>query len=341
MTRSSYTFGGWYKEAACANAWNFSTDTVTGNITLYAKWTYIGGGGGGGTSTPAGGNTVLTSEQITQSLNDNRPLDLDFTGINLTMAPEALPDLGGGTLKVEASVVTDPNTLNTFFIAYPDQRGIMKGYNITFTRENNGQTANITRLNDEITLTFELSPEELAGIDPSTLIIYKQGDDGNITQLSGEFNWRTNSLSVSTSHLCTFFIMGQKGIPTQRLAGDNRYATSAAISVAGWQSSDNVILVSGEDFPDALAGTTLAGFKDAPVLLTAKDSLSSETLAELKRLKANNIYILGGTSVISKSVEDLLARDYTVTRIFGPSRYETAVKIGQFMIDARNPSTSD
>lgn len=37
-TRSGYTFTGWYKEAACTNAWNFTTDKVTGNITLYAKW---------------------------------------------------------------------------------------------------------------------------------------------------------------------------------------------------------------------------------------------------------------------------------------------------------------
>jgi uncharacterized repeat protein (TIGR02543 family) len=55
-TKDGYTFGGWYKEASYVNAWNFSTDTVTGNITLYAKWAYNGGGGGGGgsgSSTPA------------------------------------------------------------------------------------------------------------------------------------------------------------------------------------------------------------------------------------------------------------------------------------------------
>jgi uncharacterized repeat protein (TIGR02543 family) len=37
--RTGYTFGGWYKEAACTNAWNFSTDAVTVETTLYAKWT--------------------------------------------------------------------------------------------------------------------------------------------------------------------------------------------------------------------------------------------------------------------------------------------------------------
>ena len=39
----SYTgckFAGWYKDKECteANAWNFATDTVTGDTTLYAKW---------------------------------------------------------------------------------------------------------------------------------------------------------------------------------------------------------------------------------------------------------------------------------------------------------------
>jgi uncharacterized repeat protein (TIGR02543 family) len=38
MTKTGYDFGGWYKEADCINQWDFDTDTVTGNITLYAKW---------------------------------------------------------------------------------------------------------------------------------------------------------------------------------------------------------------------------------------------------------------------------------------------------------------
>ena len=35
---NGYNFGGWYKEAGCVNAWNFSTDVITGARTLYAKW---------------------------------------------------------------------------------------------------------------------------------------------------------------------------------------------------------------------------------------------------------------------------------------------------------------
>ena len=34
-------FDGWYKEAVCANKWDIDSDTVTEDITLYAKWTDV------------------------------------------------------------------------------------------------------------------------------------------------------------------------------------------------------------------------------------------------------------------------------------------------------------
>lgn len=37
-TKAGYTFAGWYTDAGCTTEYNFAT-SVTGNITLYAKWT--------------------------------------------------------------------------------------------------------------------------------------------------------------------------------------------------------------------------------------------------------------------------------------------------------------
>ncbi|WP_175623823.1 S-layer homology domain-containing protein [Paenibacillus amylolyticus] len=37
-TRPGYTFGGWFKEAALTNQWNFTKDVITADKTLYAKW---------------------------------------------------------------------------------------------------------------------------------------------------------------------------------------------------------------------------------------------------------------------------------------------------------------
>ncbi|MFJ7665151.1 cadherin domain-containing protein [Lysinibacillus sp. NPDC097162] len=50
--KSGYVFEGWYKDAALTTAWNFVSDVITENITLYAKWGSINTGGGN-TNPPA------------------------------------------------------------------------------------------------------------------------------------------------------------------------------------------------------------------------------------------------------------------------------------------------
>jgi|GEM_PF-4847433 len=40
-TKDGYRLAGWYKEAGLNNAWNFSSDRVTGDITLYARWVEV------------------------------------------------------------------------------------------------------------------------------------------------------------------------------------------------------------------------------------------------------------------------------------------------------------
>lgn len=37
-TKDTYTFDGWYSDLGLTDAWDFTTDTVTSNIMLYAKW---------------------------------------------------------------------------------------------------------------------------------------------------------------------------------------------------------------------------------------------------------------------------------------------------------------
>ena len=39
--KGSFAFNGWYKESTCTTPWNFATDTVTADITLFAKWTPV------------------------------------------------------------------------------------------------------------------------------------------------------------------------------------------------------------------------------------------------------------------------------------------------------------
>lgn len=299
-----------------------------------------GGGGSGGSGQPVSGNQ-FTSSQITEMLNSGQSIEIKSGSLSVSIEPAAIPHENNQNISIQASEVNDVNTLNAFFISFPDQKGIGRGFSITMSRQENGLTEPVTQLNGEITLQFKLTPEEINGLDPTTLVVYKQGDDGSTSELGGEFDWKTGTLSVSTSHLCKFFIMGKEGIPTERLAGGNRYATAAAISQKGWTTADCVILTSGENFPDALAGTVLASVKNAPILLSERKELSKETQAEIARLKAKKIFILGGTSVIAQEAEDRLAKDYSVTRISGSDRYETAVKLGKIVLQEAGVKTVD
>ena len=114
----------------------------------------------------------------------------------------------------------------------------------------------------------------------------------------------------------------------ERLAGDNRYATSAKAAEA-FGSTNTVVLASGEDgrYPDALAASYLAGLRDAPVLLTRKDNTPDVVKAAIADSGARNVVIVGGESAVSSAQQDELAKEYTVKRLAGDDRYGTATEI--------------
>src|SRR5699024_6856343 len=79
-----------------------------------------------------------------------------------------------------------------------------------------------------------------------------------------------------------------------RINGDSRYDTAVEISQAGWESADTVVLTRGDEYADALTGVPLAKQLDAPILLTRTHRLVESTLAEIERLGAKEVVILGG-----------------------------------------------
>ena len=94
-TRDGYIFGGWYKEAACTNKWDFDTDTVTGARTLYALWyqekEYIEN------TTTSGGyiDTGYLASDSTKMI-----IDFEYTGnANSVLIGSESPDFKIGTYK--------------------------------------------------------------------------------------------------------------------------------------------------------------------------------------------------------------------------------------------------
>jgi hypothetical protein len=93
-----------------------------------------------------------------------------------------------------------------------------------------------------------------------------------------------------------------------------------------------VVISRSDTFADALGGSSLAAAKGGPLLLTPPTSLNASTSAEITRVLGAQsdlpVYILGGTSAISTTVENQLKQHYSnVIRLAGANRYATAVKI--------------
>ena len=127
------------------------------------------------------------------------------------------------------------------------------------------------------------------------------------------------------------------GVPDAReFGGRDRYDTALRLAenfAAGKGGLGQVpvaFIASGYTLVDAVAVSGLAGFQDAPVLLTPMDNLHGGVADFIEDYGVDTIYVLGGSAAVADSVlEDMeaLANAPTVTRIAGADRYATASAI--------------
>lgn len=167
---------------------------------------------------------------------------------------------------------------------------------------------------------------------------YKKFDE-NTGEYSEPFDVRTDTVH-STMELFAKWKPKQasqeKALNVARLFGSDRFGTSREVATyeRASDAGDVVILASGgdENFPDALAASALSGVEgNAPVVLTANDSLSDDARAVIEEeIGAARVIIIGSTATISQAVEDEVASIPCVTsieRIGGIDRQATAEAI--------------
>lgn len=120
----------------------------------------------------------------------------------------------------------------------------------------------------------------------------------------------------------------------RRLSGLDRFATAAAVSKHAYPSTaGTVIVVSGENFPDALSAAALSAKLRAPLLPVLETGVPTPIEAELDRLKPEHVIIVGGPGVVSNQVESRikarLGAAATSERVFGSDRYATSAEISK------------
>lgn len=130
-------------------------------------------------------------------------------------------------------------------------------------------------------------------------------------------------------------------IPVQRVYGASRYDTAVSISREGWVTSKTVVLARGDLYPDALAGSPLAAKFDCPILLTDPKFLTDASRAEIIRLGASEIFVLGSEDALyPQVVTDLETKCHIsntkIHRIGGVDRYETAALIAGWLDKPQN-----
>ncbi|QQK07838.1 cell wall-binding repeat-containing protein [Miniphocaeibacter halophilus] len=147
-------------------------------------------------------------------------------------------------------------------------------------------------------------------------------DYTNVEDINYDESPQLRSLS-STSKLSSDFYV-------KRYSGNDRYATAVEISKSKFSTAENIILVNGDSVNEILSAASLAKQKNAPILLTKADTLNNYSEAEINRLKAKNIFIVGSEKEIGKGIETKLQNNgKVVTRLTGSNIYKTAISVAK------------
>lgn len=125
-----------------------------------------------------------------------------------------------------------------------------------------------------------------------------------------------------------------------RLGGSDRYKTAALIN--NKMQSETLILVSGNDFADALSASGLIKNYNAEIHLVNRGELDSNTIDSLNNNEFKRAIIIGGTTAVSSNIEDQLITKLgseNVERLGGVNRYETSVLVASKVIESSEETT--
>lgn len=124
------------------------------------------------------------------------------------------------------------------------------------------------------------------------------------------------------------------GLRLERLAGADRYATADAVArmtidQLGEDFDGHALVVSGQNFPDAIAAAPLAAARGWPFFLARPDTgLSAETEAAMDGVA--EVVVVGGVAAVSdETIGQLKDRfgNAQVERLSGEDRYATAARV--------------
>ncbi|MCE5202752.1 MAG: cell wall-binding repeat-containing protein, partial [Actinomycetia bacterium] len=331
-TKTGSTFAGWYADAALTDAWDFAADTVTADMTLYAKWT-------------------VNSYTVTFKDWDGTVLETQTVAYGGAATAPAPPSRTGYTFAGWDTEFSNITTDLTVTATYTFDAVVWT----TVAGVDYARVAGTTRYDTAAQSAADAFP---AGASTAVVAFGRSYADAlAASPLAGAVGGpilltETDVLPASTIQaienlgITKVYIVGGTGVVSEKVvtqiealgvtsvvrrAGSNRYITARVVAeeaVALGASTKEAFLVRGDDFADALAVSSIAAQKKVPILLTTTASLNPEAKAFLTAKDTDAVYIAGGTGAVSDTAAASVASlGAVVTRWAGTDRYTTGAKV--------------
>ncbi len=235
----------------------------------------------------------------------------------------------GASSGLRSLKVTDPLTAQVYFVDFRGGGGMDSGalYATGYLKESFGADVGVrvtTRRADGTSVVL-LTPD--ANTRDGHKLYLTPGQ--SLTTRSNRLVVNVQSMNAGGSATIDVALGTLPGT-VSRLAGADRFTTSAAISAARFDPGvSTVYIANGLNFPDALSAGPVGGKTGSPVLLVTAESIPDVVQGELTRLGPGNIVVLGGLDTVSAAVA-LQLENFTrgnVTRLSGPDRFATSAAI--------------
>ena len=121
-----------------------------------------------------------------------------------------------------------------------------------------------------------------------------------------------------------------------RLGGVDRYETALKIADAlDVKTGTPIVLVYGENYPDALSISSVAAAMQYPIFLVQTDGINDVVKKKIADINPSKLYIIGLQAVISTAVEDQVSKltalgKVNIVRLGGVDRFETSLAVAKY-----------
>ncbi len=221
----------------------------------------------------AGGTAVVTNNVLSQIQAKTGVAPKRLAGSNSSETSAKLALEGRGRWKEQTAIIATNKSFKDALSAAPI--AYAKGYPILLA--DNGKT-----LSDQVI-------NALNSLGVKQVIIV--GGVGAVST-GVEAQLRNNGIAIET-----------------RLWGANGVATSKAIAEWGLKnglSADNMGVATSQNYPDALAGAALCGYKNSVLILADDKAMDNTSFPKLYKSKIQTAYVFGGTSAVGNKTWNAL-----------------------------------